>query len=53
MATPGGVISASGKRISVPASVWYIFQGDKIQEVHHHIDIMTMMAQLGAMPTSG
>jgi steroid delta-isomerase-like uncharacterized protein len=53
MATPAGVISASGKRISVPASVWYVFQGDKIQEVHHHIDIMTMMAQIGAMPASG
>jgi steroid delta-isomerase-like uncharacterized protein len=52
MPTPGGVITASGKRISVPATLWYIFQGDKIQEIHHHIDIMTMMAQLGAMPAS-
>jgi steroid delta-isomerase-like uncharacterized protein len=53
MATSGGIIPASGKRISVPASVWYVFQGDTIQEIHHHIDIMTMMAQLGAMPTAG
>jgi steroid delta-isomerase-like uncharacterized protein len=51
MPTPGGVITASGKQISVPATVWYTFQGDKIQEVHHHIDIMTMMTQLGAMPS--
>src|SRR5690349_14656232 len=48
MPTPGGVIPASQKRISVPASIWYRFQGDIIQEVHHHIDIMTMMTQLGA-----
>ena len=49
MATPSGTLPASGKRISVLASVWYRFQGDTIQEVHHHIDIMTMMTQLGAI----
>jgi steroid delta-isomerase-like uncharacterized protein len=50
MPTPNGVLPASGKRISVPATVWYIFQGDTIREIHHHIDIMTMMAQIGALP---
>ena len=53
MATPGGVLSASGKRINVPATVWYIFQGDTIQEIHHHLDLMTMMTQIGAIPTPG
>ena len=53
MVTPGGVLPASGKRVSVLASVWFTFQGDTIQEIHHHLDIMTMMTQLGAIPTPG
>jgi steroid delta-isomerase-like uncharacterized protein len=53
MATPGGVLPASGKRITVRASVWYTFQGATIQEVHHHLDIMTMLQQLGAIPAPG
>jgi predicted ester cyclase len=53
MPTPAGVLPASGKRIVVLASLWYTFQGDTIQEVHHHLDIMTMMAQLGAIPAPG
>jgi steroid delta-isomerase-like uncharacterized protein len=51
MATPGGILPASGKRITVLASVWYTLQGDTIQEIHHHLDIMTMMTQLGAIPS--
>jgi len=53
MPTPAGVLPASGKQIAVLASLWYTIQGDTIQEVHHHIDIMTMMAQLGAIPAPG
>ena len=53
MVTPGGVLPASGKRISVLGSVWYTLQGDTIQEIHHHLDIMTMMTQLGAIPAPG
>jgi steroid delta-isomerase-like uncharacterized protein len=53
MVTPGGVLPASGKRVTVLASVWFTFQGDLIQEVRHHIDIMTMMAQIGAIPAPG
>jgi len=47
---PAGVLPASGKQIAVLASLWYTVQGDTIREVHHHLDIMTMMAQLGAIP---
>jgi steroid delta-isomerase-like uncharacterized protein len=53
MPTPAGVLPASGKRIAVLASLWYTIQGDTIKEVHHHLDIMTMMAQLGAIPATG
>jgi steroid delta-isomerase-like uncharacterized protein len=50
MATPGGILPASGKRINVLATVWYTLQGDTIQEIRHHLDIMTMMTQIGAIP---
>jgi steroid delta-isomerase-like uncharacterized protein len=53
MATPGGILPASGKQISVLASLWLTFQGDTIQEVHHHMDVMTMLMQLGAIPAPG
>ena len=46
---PTGTLPASGRRIMVPASVWLTFQGDQIREVHHHIDMMGMMQQLGVM----
>jgi steroid delta-isomerase-like uncharacterized protein len=53
MATPGGVLPASGKRITVLGSMWFTFQGDTIQEIRHHLDIMTMKTQMGALPTPG
>ena len=53
MATPSGILPASGKQIAVLASLWYTIQGDTIQEVHHHLDIMTMLMQLGAIPAPG
>jgi steroid delta-isomerase-like uncharacterized protein len=53
MATPGGILPASGKQIAVLASLWLTFQGDTIQEVHHHMDILTMLVQLGAIPAPG
>jgi steroid delta-isomerase-like uncharacterized protein len=49
--TPSGTLSASGKSIRVQASVWYTFQGDTIHEVHHHLDVLSMLLQLDALPT--
>jgi steroid delta-isomerase-like uncharacterized protein len=53
--TPSGTLPPSGRRVMVPAIVWLTFQGDQIQEVHHHIDVMGMMQQLGVMssPSGG
>ena len=50
MATPGGTLPASGRRIMVWASLWYAFEGDTIREIHHHLDVMSMLQQLGAVP---
>lgn len=50
---PAGTKPPSGKQIAVPASVWYTFQGDQIREIHHHLDMMSMLQQLGAIPAPG
>ena len=49
--TPSGMLPASGKSIGVQAVVWYTFQSDTVQEVHHHLDVMSMLQQIGARPS--
>ena len=50
---PGGTVPPSGKSITVPAVFWATFQGDQIQEAHHHLDVLTLLQQIGALPTPG
>ena len=50
LVTPNGTLPASNRHIAVPATLWYTFRGDTIEAIHHHIDLMTMLQQLGAMP---
>lgn len=47
---PGGPLPPSGRRINVLASLWITFSGDQAKEVHHHVDVLTMLGQLGAIP---
>jgi steroid delta-isomerase-like uncharacterized protein len=51
--TPAGALPASGRRVDVGASVWYRFDGDRIAEVHHHLDVLALLEQVGALPTPG
>ncbi len=39
----------------VPATIWLTFQGEQVREIHHHIDMMGMIQQLGVMssPSGG
>lgn len=46
--TPGGTLPASGRQIEVEATMWSDFEGDKVRETRHYVDIMTMLQQLGA-----
>jgi hypothetical protein len=50
MQTPEGILEPSGARISVEASLWARFEGDKAREVHHYLDVLTLLQQIGAMP---
>lgn len=46
--TPSGEIPASGRRIAVAGTLWYTVAGGKITAIHHHLDVFTMLQQLGA-----
>jgi steroid delta-isomerase-like uncharacterized protein len=47
---PGGPLPPSGRRVTVPASLWITFSGDQMREIHHHLDVLSMLGQLGALP---
>ena len=51
METPGGTMPATGKSASVRAVMVSTFDGDKIKETHHYFDMMSMLQQLGVMPS--
>ena len=48
----GDKIPATGKKVSVPAVQIVRVSGGKIAETKHYFDLMTMMAQLGLMPSA-
>jgi steroid delta-isomerase-like uncharacterized protein len=47
--TPAGPVRASGNRIAVDASFWARYEGDSIQEIHHHLDVLALLQQIGAL----
>ena len=44
--TPGGTVPASGRQIEVEATMWSDFEGDKVRQTRHYLDIMTLLQQL-------
>ena len=47
---PLGAIPASGRQVSLPA-VWVVeVEGDTAKAVRHYFDLMTLLAQIGAVP---
>jgi steroid delta-isomerase-like uncharacterized protein len=49
--TPAGPVPPSGNRIAVDASFWTRDEGDSIQEIHHHLDVLALLQQVGALPS--
>jgi steroid delta-isomerase-like uncharacterized protein len=47
--TPAGTVPASGNRISVDASFWARYERESIQEIHHHLDVLALLQQIGAL----
>lgn len=48
--TPNGDIPATGRPVSVEATLWVDARDGRVSEVHHHLDVMALLAQIGAMP---
>jgi steroid delta-isomerase-like uncharacterized protein len=48
--TPAGTLPATGRRVSIDATFWARYEGDRIAEAHHHIDVLTLLQQVGALP---
>ena len=44
--TPNGAIPPTGRPISVDATLWVETRGGAVAEVHHHLDVMALMAQI-------
>jgi hypothetical protein len=36
--------------VVTPATLGITFRGDKVKEVHHHLDLMGLLQQIGALP---
>jgi steroid delta-isomerase-like uncharacterized protein len=50
LATKMGPISATYKRVTIPAVQVVSFKGDKVAATKHYFDLMTLLAQIGALP---
>jgi steroid delta-isomerase-like uncharacterized protein len=48
--TPAGTVPPSGNRIVVDSTFWTLYDGDRIQEIHHHLDVLAMLQQIGVLP---
>ena len=47
---PGGTLPPTGRRAPVQATMWYTVKGDRVREIHHHLDLLTLLQTLGALP---
>ena len=47
---PGGTIPPTGRRSPVPATMWFEAGGGKVKLVRHHLDMMSLLQALGALP---
>jgi steroid delta-isomerase-like uncharacterized protein len=50
--TPAGAISATGKRVELPACLILEIAGQKVRAARHYFDVATMMTQLGVNAAS-
>jgi predicted ester cyclase len=44
---PDGEVPATGKSININSTFWATFNGDKVIEARHHLDVLGMLQQLG------
>ncbi len=50
LATGGPVLPPTGRSMTVLATLWHRWQDERILEARHHLDLLSMLTQLGAVP---
>ncbi len=48
--TPGGTVPATGRRVEVAATLWVTVRGGQATAIRHHLDVLTLLQQVGALP---
>jgi predicted ester cyclase len=48
--TPNGTIEATNRRVATDASHWTRFDGELAREMHHYVDVFSLLGQIGALP---
>ncbi len=51
LATPSGVLPPSGATVETWSSMWLTWSGNVIVHERNHLDLLSMLAQLGALPS--
>lgn len=46
---PDGPIPATGAEVTVAATLWIASRDDRVAEVTHHLDVLSLLAQIGAL----
>jgi steroid delta-isomerase-like uncharacterized protein len=49
LAVPGGTIPPSGQRIRTVGTMWCTVADGRVREIHHHLDVLTLLQQVGAL----
>lgn len=49
LTTPGAELPPTGATIECWATMWQRWEGGRIIHERHHLDVLTMLAQLGAL----
>jgi steroid delta-isomerase-like uncharacterized protein len=47
--TPAGPVPASGAKIEVRATFWATVAAEQVKEARHHLDVLTLLQQVGAL----
>jgi steroid delta-isomerase-like uncharacterized protein len=47
--TAAGAVPATGRKVEVQATWWLTIEGGQAKEVHHHLDVLSLLQQVGAM----
>jgi predicted ester cyclase len=50
--TPAGPVPPSGRRIANEATMWFAVRGGRVHDIRHHLDMLTLLQQTGALPAA-